>query len=143
MIDIQDLLCRLQGVRASSSRKQSWMARCPAHQDRGPSLSIGIGRNGGILLHCHAGCSCEEIAGALDVRLADLMPDDIDRLTPQGPRPALAPADALRAISLEITIVQMAAARMASGRGVSAEESARVGIAAQRIAETMRLAGVR
>ena len=31
-------------------------ARCPAHDDRTPSLSIRDGDNGRLLTHCHAGC---------------------------------------------------------------------------------------
>jgi len=34
----------------------SWMARCPAHHDRKPSLSIRDADDGKVLIHCHAGC---------------------------------------------------------------------------------------
>ncbi len=33
-----------------------WMARCPAHDDRAPSLSISTGDQGKVLVRCHAGC---------------------------------------------------------------------------------------
>ena len=33
-----------------------WIARCPAHNDRHPSLSIAE-RDGKLLVYCHAGCS--------------------------------------------------------------------------------------
>ena len=42
-----------------------WIARCPAHDDNNPSLSIGEGDNGRLLLYCHAGCSFEDIRKAL------------------------------------------------------------------------------
>jgi putative DNA primase/helicase len=32
------------------------MARCPAHNDPDPSLSIRDGDNGKLLVRCHAGC---------------------------------------------------------------------------------------
>ena len=41
------------------------MARCPAHQDRTPSLSIGAADDGKVLIHCHAGCSQEFVIAAL------------------------------------------------------------------------------
>jgi putative DNA primase/helicase len=48
-----------------------WMARCPSHEDRKPSLSISEGEQS-ILLHCHAGCSVESICAALDIKVSDL-----------------------------------------------------------------------
>src|SRR5580698_8079927 len=49
-----------------------WMAKCPAHPDRTPSLSITEGRTGHILLKGHAGCTVEAILDALDLTFADL-----------------------------------------------------------------------
>ena len=39
-------------ARALEGRKVGigWMARCPAHEDRKPSLSIGSGRDGKVLV---------------------------------------------------------------------------------------------
>jgi hypothetical protein len=45
-----------------------WMARCPAHHDREPSLSIREADNGKILVHCHAGCEQEHVIAALRAR---------------------------------------------------------------------------
>jgi putative DNA primase/helicase len=42
-----------------------WMARCPAHDDRVPSLSIRDADNGKILVHCHAGCDQGRVIAAL------------------------------------------------------------------------------
>lgn len=56
----------------------AWSARCPAHDDRDPSLSIGIGTDARVLLHCHAGCPAETIVGTLGLAMRDLMP------TPMG-----------------------------------------------------------
>jgi len=56
-------------ARALSGRKSGdgWAARCPAHQDRRPSLSIHE-RHGRILVHCHAGCPQAEVVDALRTR---------------------------------------------------------------------------
>ncbi|MCW5777804.1 MAG: DUF3987 domain-containing protein, partial [Phycisphaeraceae bacterium] len=53
---------------------EAWSARCPAHDDRAPSLSIGIGTDARVLLHCHAGCPTEAIVGMLGLAMRDLMP---------------------------------------------------------------------
>jgi putative DNA primase/helicase len=60
--EADDVLSRLEGVRRSGD---GWVARCPCHDDREPSLSIGEGDDGRLLLKCFAGCSFEELRGAL------------------------------------------------------------------------------
>ena len=47
---------------------RGWLACCPAHEDRTPSLSICDGRAGDILVHCFAGCSQIDVIEALVVR---------------------------------------------------------------------------
>lgn len=39
----------------------SGMCRCPAHDDRTPSLSITNGTDGRVLFNCHAGCTWEQL----------------------------------------------------------------------------------
>jgi putative DNA primase/helicase len=90
------LLERLQAVRKTGSA--TWSARCPAHEDRSPSLSI-TNAQGRVLVHCHAGCAAEDVVAALGLRLADLfavtasrewMPPCPPRLaTKREPDPAL------------------------------------------------------
>ncbi len=50
------------------------VARCPGHDDRNPSLSVGIGADGRALIHCFAGCETEAVLAALELRWADLFP---------------------------------------------------------------------
>jgi hypothetical protein len=45
-----------------------WMARCPAHDDREPSLSIRDADDGKVLVRCHAGCDQEWVIAALRSR---------------------------------------------------------------------------
>ena len=66
---IDNVLGRLD---AKATGRDSWLARCPAHEDRNPSLSVGVGDDGRVLLNCHAGCSTGEIVVALGLGLADL-----------------------------------------------------------------------
>ena len=49
-------------------------ACCPAHDDRNPSLSIGIGEDGVIVLTCHGPCDTTAVVAALGCELADLFP---------------------------------------------------------------------
>ncbi len=60
-------------ARALGGRRagQGWTARCPAHDDTTPSLSVAD-RNGRVLAHCHAGCSQERVLAALEARGLDI-----------------------------------------------------------------------
>jgi putative DNA primase/helicase len=56
-------------ARALGGRKagQGWTARCPAHDDREPSLSIRDA-DGKVLVRCHAGCDQWDVIAALKAR---------------------------------------------------------------------------
>ncbi len=58
------LAVALGGIRAG----RGWMVKCPAHEDRTPSLSVRTGRDGRTLVHCHAGCSQTTVIEALKAR---------------------------------------------------------------------------
>ncbi len=57
-------------AKALGGRKagSGWTARCPAHDDRNPSLSISTGKDGKVLLRCHAGCDQAQVIDALRAR---------------------------------------------------------------------------
>ena len=63
---IQEALSVLAGVRRIGG---GWSALCPAHADRTPSLTLAEGGRSKLLLHCHAGCSFEQVIGAIRGRL--------------------------------------------------------------------------
>jgi len=54
---------------ALSARRSGscWMAKCPAHDDSNPSLSIREA-DGKVLLHCHAGCRQRDVIDALKAK---------------------------------------------------------------------------
>lgn len=68
-----ELLVRLERVRCLGDR--AWLARCPAHDDRVQSLSIGVGADERILLCCHAGCTTGDVVASLGLALGDLFID--------------------------------------------------------------------
>lgn len=43
----------------------TWLACCPAHDDREPSLAIRDGDDGRVLVHCHAGCDQRDVIDIL------------------------------------------------------------------------------
>lgn len=69
---------RLKGV--VSSGKGGWYAFCPAHEDKkGRSLSLNLGRDGRLLLRCHAGAGCPaaNILSEIGLSYEDLYPDNV------------------------------------------------------------------
>lgn len=48
------------------------MARCPAHDDKNPSLSVSQAHSGRILLYCHSGCDYRSIIDAIGAKATDL-----------------------------------------------------------------------
>jgi DNA primase len=63
--DVLDLVEKVTGG------KGKWMACCPAHQDKSPSLAINEAKDR-ILIHCFAGCGAEDIAAAIGLNISDL-----------------------------------------------------------------------
>ena len=49
-----------------------WSVKCPVHDDRKASVSLGTGDDGRVLLHCHAGCTTADILAAVGLTVADL-----------------------------------------------------------------------
>ena len=75
-MQIQELLDKLDGVKGTANK---WVACCPcknnhSHDDKNRSLSISLSGTK-ILLHCHTGCSVEEICSALEIKTKDLFTD--------------------------------------------------------------------
>lgn len=68
-MNINNFLEKLGGVKKTNS---GWIARCPAHEDNNPSLSVSEGDEGRILFHCHAGCSFASVLNSLDLTAKDL-----------------------------------------------------------------------
>lgn len=136
-MNVHDLLGRLEKVRKSVVRNgaQNWTAKCPAHEDKGPSLSVGEAPTGRILLHCFAGCSVDAIVGALGLDLEDLFPPrqaDEHRAPPI--RKPWSQRDVARAFELEATEAFLYLAKMGGGARLSVAERKRCGVLAPRLA---------
>jgi hypothetical protein len=71
------LVLRLNAKRSG----KDWIARCPAHEDHKPSLSISEGADGRALVKCHAGCRLDAVLAALGMTVRDLFPTKDPQLT--------------------------------------------------------------
>lgn len=66
--------CKMRG---NPYHHGKWVAQCPAHEDRNPSLSIAL-HSGKVLLYCYAGCATGRILEVLDLEWCDLFSPDFD-----------------------------------------------------------------
>lgn len=77
-MSINPILSKLDKVRKNGYNR--WIACCPAHDDRNPSLSIAEPEPNKILIHCHAGCKTSNVLAAIDLEMTDLFPDNANEL---------------------------------------------------------------
>lgn len=59
-----------------------FIASCPSHEDKEPSLSIGYGRDGRVVMKCHAGCNTQDIIANLGLQMSDLFAEERPRQQP-------------------------------------------------------------
>jgi len=125
------LLSRLEGIKRTGP--STWIARCPAHEDRRPSLSIRECNDGRILLHCFAGCAVEDVLRAADLDFAALFPEGVvSHHVPSERRPFPA-LDVLRCVGFEALVVAVASGNLAKGLELSEFDRSRLLLAAARL----------
>lgn len=55
-----------------SAGERRWKCRCPAHDDRSPSLSISVGDGGTVLVKCFVGCATKDVLAAVGMEMKEL-----------------------------------------------------------------------
>ena len=129
---IDVLLDRLTHVK--QTRPNRWQARCPAHDDRSPSLAITETSEGTILIKCWAGCGAGEIVGAVGLELRDLFPPRFDGAAYQGSKPPRYSAhEVVKTVITEATILELAYRTLERGDELSLPDQGRVELAIQAI----------
>jgi hypothetical protein len=131
------LLSRLDRVRQTGADR--WISRCPAHDDKGPSLSIRQTPER-ILIYCFAGCSAEDVLDAVGLRWTDLYPDlwtAANRGAAANPGRKWMDQFARRwnvdQLAVERRIIALAAEQIQRGEPLSIDDQVRVEIAAERL----------
>lgn len=143
-MQVEELLARLTKVKAAGQNK--WVACCPAHEDRSPSLAIKES-DGTILLHCFAGCSPEDVAGAVGVEMHELFPPRRNEWEPGIEKPVkfgavrFSSLDALRCLAGEGSVLLLLACDLAEGKVLSPDEQERLVTAVGRLNAAMEYLG--
>lgn len=126
---VRVLLSRLDGVMRNGESR--WMAKCPAHDDRSPSLSI---KDTGTrtLIHCFAGCEASDVLAAVGLTWQDIIRDEWQAAKEAAfhQKVKLPPVDP---IALERRIIDLAESDLRDGKQLSIEDRTRLEIALQRV----------
>ncbi len=130
---IDNILSRLE--KAKPRQPGQWSARCPAHADKDPSLSVRELPDGSVLLHCFAGCGAGAVVAALGLEMSDLFPprEQSGREPKRQPR-LLTAGQALELLEKEALLVAVAAGNLLHGVVLNQCDLDRLTQAAGRIA---------
>jgi hypothetical protein len=130
------LLDRLDRVKQTGPGR--WIARCPSHSDRSPSLSLRES-DGKLLVHCFAGCGAADVVEAVGLSMSDLYDSPLGHhFAPQHlPIPA---SDLLVIIDHEICVAALILMDVVEHRKVNEGQVQRLCQAARRVAAARDIA---
>jgi hypothetical protein len=136
---LETLLSRLDKVKQTGRGR--YLALCPAHADKNPSLSLRETDDGRILIKCWCGCETQNVLSAIGLTFNDLFPEPITHHA-KPERRAFFASDLLRVIAFEALLTAAAACRLASGESLQETDRERLLIAAGRIREALHAGGI-
>ena len=129
-MSLETLVERLDGVKETGYDR--YVARCPAHDDRSPSLAVRDCGDGRVLLHCFAGCETDDVLSALGLTFSDVMPERIGSFhTYKSEHHRFDARQVLAGVSHEVTVVCLIAESLA--HTANDEDKSRLLLAATRL----------
>ena len=106
----------------------TWIACCPAHEDRHPSLNVKVRDDGAILVICRVGCAVGDVVGAVGLEVGDLFPQ-AERRPGAGNAPERRPwlpRDVFEIARREVGVAAVIACDVHAGKTVSDADHARL-----------------
>jgi len=134
------ILDRLEGVKCTGESR--WLANCPAHNDRHPSLSIKETSEGVVLLKCWSGCTAHEIASAAGISLSELFPSS-SVMHRKGERRPFPTADVFRALADEMLFIAMSSCDLIKGKALTETDHQRLLLAVGRVRAALQEGGIK
>lgn len=136
---VDRLLDRLSGVK--QIKNDRWLARCPAHDDRSPSLVITETSDGTLLIRCWAGCSAADIVTAVGLELKDLFPARFDgHAYRKGKAPRYNAREITQTVITEAMVLTLGYRAVQRGEPLPLRDQARVELAVQTIQNCLEVA---
>lgn len=132
---IDTLLNRLEKVKKTGYGRYS--ARCPAHEDKSPSLLLRELEDGRILLKCFAECDSLTVLQSIGLDFSDLYPKRLEGKFKKLEQPFDA-GQALSCLGLESTILLLLSSDLRKGKALSDQDHERLLQAVARIQAAIR-----
>lgn len=126
--------------RARRTGNGSWIACCPAHGDKSPSLTVREVDDGRLLIHCFGGCGAAEVVASMGLALGDLFPPKPAGDFAKPVRRPFPAADVLEAMAHELLTAQQIVVSVAESGSATAAQRARLAQAASRIENARKVA---
>ncbi len=136
-MNFDDFISRLEGVKRTG--KDSAIARCPAHQDKSPSLTIRDVSDR-LLIHCFAGCDSYSVMSAVGLELSDLFPERLEVHKPERKR--FMPQDVIKCLAGETLFMVMCAEAIVKGEGLTDGDLERMKVCHRRFNSAAKAAGL-
>lgn len=133
-MSIESFLSKLEKVKRRGQGK--WLAQCPCHYDKSPSLAISEPEAGLILMHCFGcGASGNDVANAIGVDASELFPPrDHDSVSYKAQKKySISPDLAIEALQTESLVVLMIAKDMQEKGSIDKDTRDRLLLAVSRI----------
>lgn len=136
-MSVAALLDRLDGLKQTGPNR--WVARCPAHEDKSPSLSIREIDDGRVLIRCFAGCGALDVLDSLGLNWAALFPEGTHQ-TALPSQSAIPARDLLVILDHEITVAAFILDDVVTRRSVSPNQLHRLIEASSRVGKARIIA---
>jgi hypothetical protein len=134
----ETLLSKLDGVRRTGADR--WIAKCPAHDDKQPSLNIRELDDGRLLVICRAQCATEDVLARMGLTFENLYPERLPEHHYRRERRPFPAADVLRAVSFEAFVAGIMLGRLGAGHALTEDDRQRGLLACERLIAAADLA---
>ena len=121
MGNLERIIGRLDKVKEIGPGR--YMACCPAHDDRIPSLLVTEKEHDRVIIHCFAGCHYAGVLSAIGLEPGDTYPKTDRNYKPLKPGEIWVPRDVVAALRDESLFVVVAASALAAGKVLTEEDN--------------------
>ena len=133
---VERLLSSLRKLKKTGAGE--WVACCPAHEDRSPSLAIKETEDGRVLIHCFAGCEPQAILSSIGLTFSDVMPERVGEFKPM--RQKFSPRVVAEVTAFNASVIAAIAEEVAHGAELSIEDKDKLVDLAAEIREAVNYA---